>query len=107
MQLEELLIGIQFWYKKSYRSFKLFQCSSFILQLIGSAPEYAHGIVDDIEALGKIAQKRGIGLHVDCCLGGFILPFMEEAGFPLDPFDFRVAGVTSISADTHKVTCRN
>ena len=44
-----------------------------------------------------------IPVHVDSCLGGFLVPFMEKAGFPLEPFDFRVPGVTSISADTHKV----
>ena len=32
-----------------------------------------------------------------------MIPFMDKAGFPLEPFDFRVDGVTSISADTHKV----
>jgi glutamate/tyrosine decarboxylase-like PLP-dependent enzyme len=40
---------------------------------------------------------------VDCCLGSFIMPFLEEAGFPVEPFDFRVEGVTAISCDTHKV----
>lgn len=42
------------------------------------------------------------GLHVDCCLGGFVLPFAKSLGYPIPPFDFGVAGVTSISADTHK-----
>jgi sphinganine-1-phosphate aldolase len=28
---------------------------------------------------------------------------MDQAGFPLKPFDFRVPGVMSISCDTHKV----
>jgi len=41
-------------------------------------------------------------MHVDCCLGSFIMPFLEKAGYPVDPFDFRVEGVTSISCDTHK-----
>ena len=59
--------------------------------------------MDDISALGKLAQRYKIGLHVDCCLGSFIVPFLEEAGFPVDLFDFRVPGVTSISCDTHKV----
>ncbi|KCV68758.1 hypothetical protein H696_05042 [Fonticula alba] len=73
------------------------------IMLVGSAPGFPHGIVDDIEALGRMARRAGIGLHVDCCLGGFVVPFMEEAGFRLPGlFDFRVPGVTSISCDTHK-----
>ncbi|VDD79037.1 unnamed protein product [Mesocestoides corti] len=51
-----------------------------------------------------MGASRGIPVHVDCCLGGFLLPFMEEAGFPLDVVDFRLPGVTSISCDTHKVS---
>lgn len=70
--------------------------------LIGSAPHFPHGIIDPIQDIAKIALKHKVGFHVDCCLGGFILPFMEKAGYQLDPFDFRVKGVTSISADTHK-----
>ncbi|SCU88453.1 LAFA_0E12794g1_1 [Lachancea sp. 'fantastica'] len=71
--------------------------------LVGSAPNFPHGIVDDIEGLGKLAQRYGIPLHVDCCLGSFLIAYMEKAGFKeLPPFDFRVDGVTSISCDTHK-----
>lgn len=60
--------------------------------------------MDDIGSLGKLAERYNIGLHVDCCLGSFIVPFLEQAGFPINLFDFRVSGVTSISCDTHKVT---
>lgn len=56
--------------------------------------------------LGKLAKKYNVGLHVDCCLGSFIMPFLEPAGFPVDKFDFRVDGVTAISCDTHKVRFR-
>lgn len=59
--------------------------------------------MDDIVALGRLAKKYKIGLHVDCCLGSFIVPFLNQAGFYIEPFDFRVPGVTSISCDTHKV----
>ena len=45
---------------------------------------------------------HNIGLHVDGCLGGFILPWGEQLGYDIPAFDFRVPGVTSISADTHK-----
>lgn len=70
--------------------------------LIGSACNYGYGTVDPIGELGAIAQRRGIGLHVDGCLGGFILPFGEELGCEIPRFDFRIPGVTTISADTHK-----
>ncbi|AQZ17548.1 DPL1 (YDR294C) [Zygosaccharomyces parabailii] len=71
--------------------------------LVGSAPNFPHGIVDDIEGLSRLAIKYGIPLHVDCCLGSFIVAFMHRAGFQdLPAFDFRVPGVTSISCDTHK-----
>ena len=70
--------------------------------LLGSAPEYPHGIIDDITALGQLGRKHNIPVHVDACVGGYLLPFMEQAGASLPPFDFRVDGVTSISADIHK-----
>lgn len=72
------------------------------IMIAGSAVNFPDGCQDDIVALAKLAKKHKIGLHVDCCLGGFIMPFLEEAGFPVEPFDFRVDGVTSISCDTHK-----
>ncbi|XP_024062374.1 sphingosine-1-phosphate lyase 1 [Terrapene carolina triunguis] len=68
-----------------------------------SAPQFPHGVMDPIEEVAKLALKYRIPFHVDACLGGFLIAFMEKAGFPLQrPFDFRVEGVTSISADTHK-----
>ncbi|XP_064369691.1 sphingosine-1-phosphate lyase 1 isoform X2 [Dromaius novaehollandiae] len=71
--------------------------------LVCSAPQFPHGIVDPIEEVAKLAVEYKIPFHVDACLGGFLIAFMEKAGFPLKhPFDFRVKGVTSISADTHK-----
>jgi sphinganine-1-phosphate aldolase len=76
--------------------------NSNTILLVGSAPNYPHGIIDDISALSKLAVKYKIPLHVDCCLGSFIVPFLEKAGFPTEPFDFRLPGVTSISCDTHK-----
>lgn len=66
--------------------------------LVGSAPGFPHGIMDPIEELSKIAKKNNIGLHVDSCLGGFLLPFLEDK----INFDFKCCGVTSISADLHK-----
>ncbi|MFN8640412.1 MAG: aminotransferase class V-fold PLP-dependent enzyme [Candidatus Binatia bacterium] len=72
------------------------------IALVGSACNYGYGTVDPIDALGALALRHGIGLHVDGCLGGFILPFGEALGYPVPRFDFRVPGVTTISADTHK-----
>jgi sphinganine-1-phosphate aldolase len=70
--------------------------------LIGSAPNYGYGTIDQIAELGAIALDRGVGLHVDGCLGGFLLPFGRELGYDIPAFDFSVPGVTTISADTHK-----
>src|SRR5690606_20421540 len=72
------------------------------VMILGSAPEYPHGTIDPIEAFGAVAQKHGIPLHVDACVGGFILPFMAMNGRTLPRWDYRVPGVTSISADIHK-----
>ncbi|KAK7692393.1 hypothetical protein QCA50_004018 [Cerrena zonata] len=72
------------------------------IMIVGSAINFPDGCQDDIVSLGKLAKKNNIGLHVDCCLGSFIMPFLEKAGFPVEPFDFRVEGVTAISCDTHK-----
>lgn len=74
-----------------------------IFQLVVSAPQFPHGVIDPVEEVGALGEEYNIPVHVDACLGGFLIPFMEEAGYPLPPFDFRVKGVTSISADTHKV----
>ena len=70
--------------------------------IIGSACNYGYGTVDPITALGQVALDANVGLHVDSCLGGFILPFGRELGEPIEAFDLSVPGVTSISADTHK-----
>lgn len=70
--------------------------------LVGSAPNFPHGIIDDIAALSKLALRKKVWLHVDCCLGSFLVPFLEKAGFETQLFDFRLKGVTSISCDTHK-----
>ncbi|HEX6567852.1 MAG TPA: aminotransferase class V-fold PLP-dependent enzyme [Acidimicrobiales bacterium] len=73
------------------------------IAIMGSACNYPYGTIDPIPELGELALQRGVGLHVDGCLGGFILPFGQDLGVePIPLFDFRVPGVTSISADTHK-----
>lgn len=70
--------------------------------LVGSAPSLTLGMVDPIEELAPIALERGISFHVDSCVGGYFLPFAEQIGRPIPRFDFRVPGVTTISADLHK-----
>jgi glutamate/tyrosine decarboxylase-like PLP-dependent enzyme len=70
--------------------------------LVGSACNYGYGTIDPIAALSDVALRHGVGLHVDGCLGGFILPFAQELGYDVPVFDYRIPGVTSMSADTHK-----
>lgn len=72
------------------------------IMVAASAPQYVQGVIDPIEDIGKICLKKKIPFHVDSCIGGFVLPWMEELGEKFTPFDFRVPGVTSISADLHK-----
>jgi sphinganine-1-phosphate aldolase len=70
--------------------------------VVGSAPSFPHGVIDPIPEIAALAAERGAGCHVDACLGGFIVPWAEKLGYPVPPFDFRLPGVTSMSADTHK-----
>lgn len=70
--------------------------------VVGSAPGFPHGIIDPIPALSDMARERGVGFHTDACLGGFVLPWAERLGYDVPLFDFRLPGVTSMSADTHK-----
>jgi glutamate/tyrosine decarboxylase-like PLP-dependent enzyme len=66
--------------------------------VVVSAPSYPHAALDPIAEVAAAAAARGIACHVDACIGGFALPWWP--GVPA--WDFRVAGVTSISADLHK-----
>ncbi|MBX9947484.1 MAG: aspartate aminotransferase family protein [Reyranella sp.] len=70
--------------------------------LVGSAPCYPFGVFDPIRELGALAQARGLWLHVDACVGGFLSPFVKRLGHAIPDWDFTVPGVTSISADLHK-----
>jgi sphinganine-1-phosphate aldolase len=71
--------------------------------VVGSAPQYPQGVIDPIIELAPLAAEAGANFHVDACMGAFVLPFMEMLGHHLPPWDFRVEGVTSISADLHKL----
>jgi len=70
--------------------------------IAASAASYAHGVIDPITEIGALAQRRGVLLHVDACIGGFLLPFFRRLGAPVPAFDLSVPGVTSISMDLHK-----
>lgn len=70
--------------------------------VVASAPQYPQGVVDPVAEIAALAAARGIACHVDACMGGAALPFLERLGEPVPPWDFRVPGVTSISVDLHK-----
>jgi glutamate/tyrosine decarboxylase-like PLP-dependent enzyme len=71
--------------------------------VVGSAPQYPQGVIDPIPQLASVAASVGASFHTDACMGGFVLPFMEMLGEEVAPWDFRVEGVTTISADIHKL----
>ena len=73
--------------------------------IYASAPSFPQGTIDPVAALSALAVRHGVGLHVDCCLGGFVLPFARRLGYPVPAFDFSLPGVTSMSLDTHKYGC--
>jgi sphinganine-1-phosphate aldolase len=77
-------------------------CTDSTIMVVGSAPTYPQGVVDPIADIAALAQQRGILCHVDACMGGFLLPFLTQLGRFSEPFDFRLPGVTSMSADVHK-----
>ena len=80
-------------------------CTDDTILVVASAPTYPQGVIDPVADIAALAERREILCHVDACMGGFLLPFLRDLG-RLDPvegaFDFRVPGVTSMSADVHK-----
>ena len=72
------------------------------VMMVSSAPAFPHGVVDPIPELGQIAERKGVWLHVDACVGGFFAPFARKLGVAIPAFDFSVPGVRSITADLHK-----
>ncbi|MFN3910642.1 pyridoxal phosphate-dependent decarboxylase family protein [Hyphomonas sp.] len=72
------------------------------IMMVGSAPNFPHGIIDPIAALGEVAAAKGVWLHVDACVGGYFAPFARMNGVAAPAFDFEVPAVHSISADLHK-----
>ena len=77
-------------------------CDDRTILLVGSAVSYAHGVVDPVPELGRLALERDLLLHVDGCIGGFVLPYLRRLGRSVTDFDFSVPGVTSMSMDFHK-----
>ena len=77
-------------------------CDADTIMMVGSAPNFPHGIIDPIEALSAAALKHDIWLHVDACVGGYFAPFARMNGVPVPAFDFELPGVQSMSADLHK-----
>jgi sphinganine-1-phosphate aldolase len=73
-----------------------------VVLVVGSAPSYAHGVVDPVPALAALAADRGIRCHVDACIGGWVLPYATRLGRQVPPWTFAVDGVTSVSVDLHK-----
>ena len=72
------------------------------IMIVGSAPSYAHGVVDPIADLAALAKENDLWMHTDACMGGFLLPYFRRLGEPVPDFDFSVPGVDSISVDLHK-----
>ena len=70
--------------------------------VVASAFSYPYGVMDPVADLAALAAAHGVGCHVDACIGGFVLPFLERLGVDVPPWDFRVPGVTEVSADVHK-----
>ncbi len=77
-------------------------CDENTIMVVGSAPCFPFGLIDPIEALSEIALRRGLWLHVDACVGGFLAPFVTMNGAKLPSWDFALSGVRSISSDLHK-----
>ncbi|MGW1068728.1 pyridoxal phosphate-dependent decarboxylase family protein [Streptomyces aureus] len=77
-------------------------CNENTVLVVASAPSYAHGVIDPVAEIAADAAARGIPCHVDACVGGWLLPWLAEAGAPVPAFDLSVPGVTSLSCDLHK-----
>ncbi len=74
-----------------------------VMAIVGIAGTTGLGVIDDLEALSDFAVEKGVFLHVDAAFGGFVIPFMEAAGYRGRRFDFALPGVCSITLDPHKM----
>ena len=101
MDIHYQLIKLDNEYKTDIADLKS-KVSANTIMIVGSAPQYPQGMIDPIEEMAEIAYNTGCLMHVDACVGGFLLPFLKMNGVDLPDFDFSVKGVTSMSADVHK-----
>jgi glutamate/tyrosine decarboxylase-like PLP-dependent enzyme len=72
------------------------------IMIVGSAPPYPYGVVDPLPEIAALAERHGLWMHVDACVGGMVLPFVRDLGHPVPVFDFGLPGVASLSVDLHK-----
>ena len=73
-------------------------CDGATALMAVSAPSYTHGVIDPIEEVAAKCLPEGVWLHVDACVGGFVLPFLPDPS----AFGFDIPGVSSVSIDIHK-----
>ncbi|GAX84109.1 hypothetical protein CEUSTIGMA_g11532.t1 [Chlamydomonas eustigma] len=100
-KIKAVVVKVGSDYRLSARQVKRHVTSNTAI-VVASAPGFPHGLVDDIQGIAQVVKRAGVCLHVDACLGGFVLPFAMQLGYQIPPFDFSVPGVTSMSVDTHK-----
>lgn len=72
------------------------------IMFVASAPQYPQGVVDPVSDIAAVAQERGVNCHVDACMGGVTLPYLERLGVAVPRWNFSIDGVTSMSVDLHK-----
>ncbi len=101
LNVKTKLIGVDKNFRADLAELKKAVSTNTIL-IVGSAPSYAHGVIDPIKDMAAVALENNILFHTDACVGGFMLPFFKKLGEPVPEFDFSVPGVTSISMDLHK-----
>ncbi len=73
------------------------------MAVVGIAGSTGLGAVDPLEDLSSIALENDLYFHVDGAFGGFVLPFLREAGYRAPAFGFSLPGVSSITIDPHKM----
>lgn len=71
--------------------------------VVGIAGTTSLGLLDPIDQMAKIIEGKDLFFHVDAAFGGFILPFLEELGASITPWDFRVERINSLTCDPHKM----
>ena len=101
LEIKPIVIPTQVNLRLDFNAYKKAINNNTIL-LVGSAPAYPYGMIDPIAELSQLALENQLLLHVDACIGGFILSHLRKMGYEIPPFDFSLPGVTSLSVDLHK-----